>query len=82
MITMKNGGALALTLASVLLLSGLWCIYLSPVSTAREQTKQFIQDSVTLNENWDIVTYTVTVEDTDRLTITLHRTEFAGPYMV
>ena len=81
MTTIKAGGSLVLTLASVLLLSGLWCIYLSPVSTAREQTKQFIQDSVTLNENWDIVTYTVTVEDTDRLTITLHRTTFAGPYL-
>mgnify|MGYP001100245929 FL=1 len=35
-ITVKTGGAVTLTLASVLLLSGLWCMGLSPTATYPE----------------------------------------------
>lgn len=40
-ITMKTGGAVALTLASILLLSGLWCMFLSPTMTYSETKESF-----------------------------------------
>jgi hypothetical protein len=37
----RISGAIALTLASIILLSGLWCIFLSPTSTYHENRRNF-----------------------------------------
>ena len=76
--TRKTGGVLVLTLASIVLLTGVWCVYLSPTSTV-SKTKLFLQDYVLLKgtknvTNSDLVIgslrrFPIPVEDRDRLTI-------------
>ena len=89
MTTMRTGGALALTLASVLFLSGVWCIFLSPVSTINK-TKQFFQDRTTLEMQTSPeglpqpgyhAEFTIRIEEGDTLTIQVHSVSFAGPYL-
>ena len=68
----------ALMFASILLLSGAWCIYLSPVSTVQE-TKLLREHFTELEgtklggNNYSSVTYPVDVEDRDSVTIRLDR---------
>jgi len=64
-ITMRTSGAVALTLASVLLLSGLWCMLLSPTSTYPETRSNFY-DHISIDGlgNWS---YTVNVQIGDTL---------------
>lgn len=53
-ITFKTGGAIAIALASILLLSGVWCIFLSPTTTYTE-TKESYSRSLSLEgyEAWN-----------------------------
>jgi len=55
-ITFKTGGAIAIALASILLLSGVWCIFLSPTTTYTE-TKESFSRSLSLQgyEAWSHV---------------------------
>ncbi len=66
-ITVKTGGAVTLTLASVLLLSGLWCMGLSPTATYPE-TKDSYYQSVSIDGlgNWS---YSLSVEEGDTLMV-------------
>jgi len=61
--TLRTGGAVALTLASILLLTGLWSMFLSPVVTYQE-TKDSFYNSVSIDglKAWG---YTFTVQDGD-----------------
>lgn len=67
-----------LMFASILLLSGAWCIYLSPVSTVQE-TKLLREYFTELEgtelggDDYSNVTYSVDVEDRDVVTIRLDR---------
>lgn len=53
-ITFNTGGAIAIALASILLLSGVWCIFLSPTTTYTE-TKESYSRSLSLEgyEAWN-----------------------------
>ncbi len=64
-ITMRASGALSLTLASVLLLSGLWCMLLSPASTYPE-TKKSLYDHISI-EGLGSWSYSVDVQEGDTL---------------
>jgi len=68
-INMKTGGSVTLTLASILLLSGLWCILLSPMATYPETKDSFYQ-SVSINGlgNWS---YSLSVQEGDTLTVSV-----------
>jgi len=68
-ITVKTGGAVTLTLASVLLLSGLWCMGLSPMATYPE-TKDSYYQSVSIDGlgNWS---YSLSVEEGDTLMVSI-----------
>lgn len=67
-----------LVFASILLLSGAWCIYLSPVSTVQE-TKLLreyftgLEGTELGGDGYSSVTYPVDVEDRDVVTIRLDR---------
>lgn len=51
--TMKAGGAVALTLASIFLLSGLWCMLLSPIVTYSQPRSSFYNPvSIGAYKNW------------------------------
>ena len=78
-VTVKTGGVIALTLASILLLSGIWCIYLSPVST-RSETKLFFQENLLLETNarWF---YPIWIDDGDTLSIRIERVQIWGPFL-
>ena len=70
--------AVALVFASILLLSGAWCVYFSPVSTVQE-TKLLREHFTELEgtelggNDYSSVTYPVDVEDRDVVTIQLNR---------
>lgn len=52
-ITFRTGGVLAITFASILLLSGIWCVFLSPATSYTETKESFSQTvSVAGNETW------------------------------
>lgn len=65
-ITIKTSGAIALTLASILLLSGLWCMFLSP-TTAYSETKESFYSRISIEglKSWN---YTSNVQKGDTLT--------------
>jgi len=64
-ITVRTGGAVALTLASILLLSGLWCMFLSPLMTYSE-TKDSFYSPVSIDGlgNWS---YSLSAHEEDTL---------------
>jgi len=52
-LTIKMGGAMALTLASIILLSGLWCMFLSPTMTYSDTRESFYrQVSIGGSTSW------------------------------
>jgi len=58
--TMRTGGAIALTLASIILLSGLWCMLLSPTMTYSETKDSFYRQlSIGGLESWS---YSINVQ--------------------
>lgn len=64
-ITMRTGGAIALTFASMLLLSGLWCMLLSPTTTSFETKESFYRYiSISGFGSWS---YSFSVEQGDSL---------------
>jgi hypothetical protein len=64
-ITMKTGGAIALTFASMLLLSGLWCMLLSPTTTSFETKESFYRHvSISGFGSWS---YSFSVQQGDSL---------------
>jgi len=62
-ITMRTGGAVALTLASILFLTGLWSMFLSPMATYQE-TKDSFYNAVLIDglKTWE---YTFSVQEGD-----------------
>jgi len=68
-IPVKTGGAVTLTLASVLLLSGLWCMFLSPMATYPETEDSFYR-SVSIDRlgNWS---YSLSVREEDTLMVSV-----------
>ena len=63
--TMRTGGAIALTLASIILLSGLWCMVLSPTMTYSETKDSFYRQlSIGGLESWS---YPINVQVDDTL---------------
>ena len=73
-LTRTNAGALALTFASIILLSGLWCIYLSP-TMPQHISKLFRQENTILGAE-SSATYDVEVQEQDKLTIQIHNVWF------
>ena len=69
MIGRASGGAVTLTLASMLLLSGLWCMLLSPTTSYSRYTYNW-RDSVTIPSalNW---TYYFEIQEGDTLTVVI-----------
>lgn len=65
------------TLASILLLSGLWCIYLSSTVVVRDEPKLFLQKNVGLRVDLKRMTYRFSVEDRDKLRILLHGVRYS-----
>jgi hypothetical protein len=62
--TMMTGGAIALTLASIILLSGLWCMLLSPTMIQSDTKDSFYRElSIGGLESWSY-SVNVRVEDT------------------
>lgn len=52
-ISRRTGGALALTVALIILVSGLWCVYLSPTLTYTEYKESFYREiSVEGQSSW------------------------------
>jgi len=78
-VTMKTGGVVALTLASVLFLSGVWCIFLSPLSTI-DKTKLFFQQNLLLETNGRWL-YPIWIDDGDTLSIRVERVQIWGPFL-
>lgn len=70
-INMKTGGAAALTFASIILLSGLWCMFLSPTTTYSKTEGDYYRPPVTIGglSNWS---YSVNVKEGDILTVSLN----------
>lgn len=65
----KTGGAVALTLASILLLSGLWCMFISPTVTYNETREGFYRDiSIQGLESW---TYSFNAQEGDDLMVSV-----------
>lgn len=63
----KTSGAFVLALASIVLIGGLWSIYLSPTST-EDVRKMYFQDVITIEGN-ENATFPVTLWDGDYLLI-------------
>lgn len=68
-VTTRTGGALALTLASILLLSGAWCVFLSPTTTHQE-TKESLNRQISINglDSWS---YSFTAREGDTLSVSV-----------
>ena len=50
----RASGAIALTLASIILLSGLWCLFLSTITTAYENRENFYTEiSIESQNSWN-----------------------------
>ena len=70
MIGRVSSGAITLTLASTLLLSGIWCIFFSPIGTYSRTNPQYRREiSIEGLTNW---TYLFSAEQGDSLEIFLH----------
>jgi len=64
-ISVRTGGAIALTLASILLLTGLWSMFLSPLATYQETKNSFYQPATIDGlKTW---TYSFTVQEEDNI---------------
>lgn len=64
-ITLRASGAVALTLASILLLSGLWCMFLSPTTTYSDTKESFYRRvSIGGLENWS---YSINIREGETL---------------
>jgi len=65
--TMRTGGAIALTLASIILLSGLWCMLLSPTMTYSETEDRFDRHlTIGGQQSWS---YSINIQVDDTLVI-------------
>ena len=68
-ITVRTGGALALTLASILLLSGLWCMFLSPTMEYTQTKDSFYREiSIDGLESWS---YSIDIQEKDNLVVSV-----------
>jgi len=70
-VSLRTGGAVTLTLASIILLSGLWCVFLSPTITHSETKESLYRNiSISGSGNWS---YSISMQERNTLMVSVSR---------